>query len=206
MRPITRIFGRASLAAVVATMALAGTALASPAWRFNGSELTGSETAVGAATESGMTMAGLTTTCQHFLYNMQISNSGGTGQGEITQLPLYECATNTSVCTVESITAEELPWATHLTAVAGGDYLVIEKVHVNVLYGGEQCALDGTLVPVTGSAGGSIDNATESATFDEASFAATGTELKVGSEPVEWTGVFPTEAFEWHRDQPLEVS
>jgi hypothetical protein len=206
MKKIRRTFLVASLVGVVAGAAVAAPAFASPVWKFSGSELKGTETIVGAAEESSMTMSGLTTTCQHFLYNMKITNSDGAGTGEIDELPLYECHTNSSVCTVASAEAEKLPWATHLTEVADKQYLVIEGVHVNVLYGGEDCALDGSLIPVKGTAGGLVSNTSETATFDKASFEATKTKLSVGSEAVEWNGVFPTEAFEWHREQALEVS
>src|SRR6202167_6838974 len=112
------------LAAVVAlVLSAAGTASASPAWKCSGTELSGSETVVGAAISSSMTIPGATTECKHFLYNMKISNSSGKGKGEITELPLFECSTNTTACTVESIAAEKLPWPTHLTTVGTSDYI-----------------------------------------------------------------------------------
>jgi hypothetical protein len=77
---------------------------------------------------------------------------------------------------------------------------------VNILYGGELCALDGTHVLVKGSAGGVVENGTESTTFNKASFEATKTELKASAQPAEWTGFFPTEAFKAHREQKLEVA
>ena len=99
------------LVAVMAlTLGAAATASASPAWKFNGSELSSSETLVGAATSSSMTIPGVTTECKHFLYNMKISDSGGKGKGEITELPLFECTTKTAGCTVASIEAKKLPW------------------------------------------------------------------------------------------------
>jgi hypothetical protein len=67
-------------------------------------------------------------------------------------------------------------------------------------------ALGGILVHVTGSAGGLLDNTAETATFDSSSFKATKTELKALSGTANWTGVFPTEAFQWHREQALTVS
>ncbi|MBS1890282.1 MAG: hypothetical protein JST59_03250 [Actinobacteria bacterium] len=193
------------LVTLMLSAVFAGTASASPAWKFNGTELSGTETIVGAAIESSLTIPGMTTTCNHFLYALKISNSGGTGKGEVTEVPLFECHTNT-VCTVEAIKAEKLPWSSHLTTVAGKSYIVIEGIRVSILYGGKGCAVGGLTVPITGTAGGLIDNSTETATFSPSSFSATGTALKFGSNSVEWNGVFPTEAFEWHREQALSVS
>ncbi len=186
------------------SVAITAVANAAPAWKFNGTELTGKETAVGAAISSSLTIPGATTTCAHFLYNMKISNTGGIGQGEITELPLFECTTNNNNCKVKSIEAEKLPWPLHLTTVGGKDYIVVEKIAVGIVYEGTLCSLSGSRVRVSGTAGGLIENVTETATFNKASFEATKTELKVGSGPVEWTGVFPTEAFETHREQHLE--
>jgi hypothetical protein len=195
----------AMLAALMLSAAAAATANAAPAWKFNGTELSGKETIVGAAISSSLTIPGVTTECKHFLYNMKIWNSGGTGEGEITELPLYECSTQTKTCTVESITAKKLPWPTHLTTIAGkGDYLVVEKVEVEILYGGALCAFEGSPVILKGSAGGLVENTTQTATFDKATFEATGTSLKVGATSVEWKGYFPTEAFETHREETLE--
>lgn len=196
---------RGALVALVLSAVLAGTANAAPAWRFNGTELSGSEKVVGAAVESYLTIPGLTTTCNHFLYGLNISNSGGTGSGEITELPLFECHTN-GVCTVTAIEAEKLPWKAHLTAVAGKNYIVIEGVRVSIEYGGAGCAVAETVVPVTGTAGGLLENSTETATFNATTFSATGTALKFGSNAVTWVGLFPTEAFQWHREQALTVS
>jgi hypothetical protein len=188
----------------LASASLAAAASAAPIWKFNGTELTGNETIVGAAISSKLTVPGATTECEHFLYNMKIKNSAGTGTGEITELPLFECKASGS-CTVESIAAEKLPWPTHLVTIAGkGDYLIVEGVKVGIKYAGALCALSGTLTIVKGTAGGLIENSAQTATFNKASFEATGTSLKVGSTSVEWTGVFPTEGFEVHREQLLE--
>jgi len=59
-------------------------------------------------------------------------------------------------------------------------------------------------IRVSGSAGGLINNTEQTAKFNKESFEATGTVLKVGSAVVEWTGLFPTEPFEKHREQTLE--
>jgi hypothetical protein len=194
------------LLAVLAVSAIFATSAgAAPAWKFSGTALTGKEDILGAAISSSMTVPGLTTTCEHFLYNMKIENSGGTGKGEITELPLYECHTTSPVCTVEAIGANKLPWPTKLTTVAGKNYLFVEGVNVSILYGGEECALGETEVIVSGTAAGLVENATESATFNASSFTATGAKLKVGGTAIEWNGVFPTEGFEWHREQPISV-
>jgi hypothetical protein len=200
------VFGRVALAALVISAVFAGSAAAAPAWRFNSSELTGSETVVGAAIESSMTIPGLTTKCENFLYKLTISNSAGTGKGEVTELPLYNCTTNSKACTVETIGAEKLPWPSHLATVSAKNYVVIEGVKVAILYSGKECVLGETLVTVKGSAGGLVDNATETATFNASTLAATGTKLTALGQPIEWNGVFPTEAFQWHREQALTVS
>ena len=53
---------------------------------------------------------------------------------------------------------------------------------------GVECALNGVLVTVTGTAGGLIDNTAETATFNATTFDATKTELKALSATIEWTG------------------
>jgi hypothetical protein len=200
---------RATVAAVLAVLAVGviGVSSASAAveWEFEESPLTGTEDILGAATSSSMTIPGLTTTCEHFLYNMGIENSGGTGKGEIEEVPLFECGTSSPYCTVEAIEAQNLPWPDHLMEVSGKPYLFIEGIEVIIVYGGEECALGEVEIPVKGTAAGSIDNATESATFDSSTFSATGAHLKVGSADIEWNGVFPTEAFEWHREESISV-
>lgn len=194
----------AVLVVLAASAAFTAVASASPAWKFNGTELSGKETIVGAAISSSLAIPGATTECAHFLYNMKISNTSGTGKGEITELPLYECKTTTGTCTVSSIEAEKLPWPTHLTTVSGKDYLVVEDIKVGIVYSGATCSLAEEKVRVSGTAGGVIENTAQTATFNKTTFEATKTELKVGSESVEWKGLFPTEAFESHREQALE--
>lgn len=202
----TSVFLRATLAALVISAVFAGSAGASPIWKFEAKELTGTETIMGGAFESSMTIPGLTTKCENFLYKVKISNSAGTGKGEVTEVPLYNCSTNSSACTVTSIGAEALPWPSHLMTVSPNNYIFIEAIKVAILYGGAECALNETLVTVKGTAGGRIDNATETATFDAASFSATKAVLKALGSAIEWKGVFPTEAFEWHRNEAISVS
>ena len=196
----------AALAVLALGAVFAQSAGAAPAWKFEGKSLEGSEVILGGALESSMTIPGLTTKCENFLYKLTIKNEGGTGKGEVTELPLYNCTTNSSACTVEAIGAEKLPWASHLATFSSKNYIVIEGVKVAITYAGVECVLGGTLVTVKGTAGGLIDNTAETATFNAASFSATATELKALSQKIEWNGVFPTEAFQWHREQALSVS
>jgi hypothetical protein len=196
----------ASVAVLIVSATAAATASASPAWKFNGTELTGKETIVGAAISSKLTIPGVTTECKHFLYNMKVSNTGGKGTGEITELPLFECTTQTKTCSVASIEAKKLPWPTHLVTVAGKNYIFVEKVEVEIVYAGELCAFAESPVIVKGTAGGVVENSTQTAEFNKTTFTATGASLKVGATSVEWNGLFPTEGFEAHREQAVEVA
>lgn len=205
-RKSTSLFLRGVLAALALSAVFAASASASPAWKFNGEELKTTETIVGAAIESSLTIPGLTTKCENFLYKVAISNSGGVGKGSITELPLYNCTTSSPYCTVKTITPELLPWAAKLTTVTSKNYIFIEGIRVGIVYAGESCAVKGTLVVVKGTAGGLLDNTTETATFNTSTFASTGAKLTALGSSIEWLGVFPTEAFEWHREQALTVS
>lgn len=203
-RKTTSILG-SLLAALILSAVLAGSAGAAPAWKFNKTTLTGTEKVVGGAEDSAMTVSGLVTDCQNFLYGINISNVSGTGQGSVTEVPLYECAVEGGACTVDAIEAKAFPWAANLTTVSASHYIVIKGILVEVLYGGEECVLNEWLVPVKGTAGGLINNTTESATFSSTSFTATGTKLEANGQKVEWKGFFPTEAFEFHRTEALSV-
>jgi hypothetical protein len=200
-----RVFLGGLLAALMLSAVFAGSAAAGPAWKFNGEELKGTETMLGGAEKSGLTAWGFTTTCDNFLYRVEIWNSGGTGKGNVNELPLFNCYTDTT-CTVAAIEAEAFPWPAELTTTGGSNYLKVKGVDVWILYGGWFCPLWGVWAHVTGSAGGLISNATESATFSPSSFKATGTELKALGASVEWNGFFPAEAFETHREQSISVS
>ena len=200
------LFLRGVFAALALSAVFAASASASPAWKFNGEELKTTETVVGAAIESSMTIPGLTTKCENFLYKLSISNSAGVGKGSVTELPLYNCTTSSKYCAVETIAAESLPWAAKLSTISSKNYITIEGVKVGIVYVGELCSVDGTLVVVKGTAGGLVDNTTETATFNSSTFATTGTKLTALSSSIEWNGVFPTEAFEWHREQVLTAS
>jgi hypothetical protein len=202
----TRMLLRGILAALMLSAVFSASASAAPAWKFEGSALEGKEVIVGGAFESSLTIPGLTTKCENFLYKLTIENVGGTGKGSVTELPLFNCTTSSKWCTVETIEAQSLPWAAQTKTVSSTQYIVIEGVKVAILYEGELCVLGETWATVTGSAGGRIDNGTESATFDAESFKATGTSLKALGSTIEWKGVFPTEAFQTRRNQALTVS
>ncbi len=206
MRRKATAIGVALAALAVLCALFAASASATPAWKFESKSLEGSEVIMGGAIDSLLTIPGLTTKCENFLYKVTIKNEAGTGKGEVTELPLYNCTTNSPVCSVKKIGAEKLPWASKLTTVSTTPYIIIEGIRVGIVYAGEECALGETLVPVTGSAGGQIDNSKETATFNATTMSATKTELKALSGKVEWNGLFPTEAFQWHREQALSVS
>lgn len=205
-RKATYTFGLVALVALMLSAAFASTAGAAPAWKFEEKALEGKEVILGAASESYMTVPGLKTTCTNFLYELSISNSAGTGQGSLTEMPLFGCYTNSSACTIGKIGAEGLPWSSHLATFATTPYIVFEGVKVGIFYEGEECVLSETLVTVKGSAGGSISNTTESATFNSSTLSASGTELKANGQKMEWVGVFPTEGFQAHRLQKISAS
>lgn len=206
MRTKTKAIGVALAALAVLCAMFATTASAAPSWKFETKSLEGTEVVLGGAIESSMTVPGLTTKCEDFLYKLTIENASGTGKGSLTEMPLYNCTANSSACTVGTIGAEKLPWASHLATFGTTNYIVIEGVKVAIYYEGEECVLGETLVTVTGSAGGSIDNTAETATFNSSTLSASKTELKALSQKIEWNGLFPTEAFQWHREQALSVS
>jgi hypothetical protein len=206
MRRKQTAIGAALAALAVLCVLFAASASAAPAWKFEGKALEGSEVVMGGAIESSLTIPGLTTKCENFLYKLTVKNEAGTGKGEVTEVPLYNCTTNSPVCSVSKIGAEKLPWPSKLTTVSPSSYIIIEGIRVGIVYAGEECALGETLVPVTGTAGGVIDNTKETATFNSTTFSATKTELKALSGKAEWNGLFPTEAFQWHREQALSVS
>ncbi len=202
----TRIFLGGLLTALMLSAVFAGTAAATgPQWKFNEKVLSGEETILGGAEKSSLEIEGIITTCDNFLYEIEIKNSGGTGSGKVTDLPLFNCYTD-GVCTVEAITPTGFPWSAGLETISSKNYIKISGVHVSIVYGDPECALFETEVEVTGNAGGLLDNTTESATFNSASFAATKTQLSVFGTPVKWEGFFPAEAFEVHRQEKLTVS
>jgi hypothetical protein len=196
-------------AVLLATAALTGAFAANAsalAWKFNGSPLAGSETVLNRAGESGFTIPGLTTSCKPFVFVASVSNPGGAGTASVTEVPLKNCFTNSKSCTVKTISAETLPWAGKLTTVGVSNYLVIQGIKVSILYAGEECALGGVLAVIKGTAGGLIDNETESVTFNSSSFAATKTELKALGAKIEWSGVFTMIATGAHIGESISVS
>jgi hypothetical protein len=195
--------------ALIATVALTGAFAANASalvWKFNGSPLVGSETVLSRAGESGFTIPGLTTSCKPFVYVATVSNPGGVGTASVTEVPLSNCFTASKSCTVDAIEAEALPWTGKLMTVGVSNYLVLQGVKVSILYGGEECALGGIVAIVKGTAGGLIDNATESVTFNSSTFAATKTELKALGAKVEWNGVFTMIATGAHIGESISVS
>src|SRR4051794_23129916 len=72
------------LAVLMLSALFAASAGATPAWKFNGKALEGTETILGGAEKSGLTMWGFTTTCDNFLYEVDIKNEAGTGKGSVT--------------------------------------------------------------------------------------------------------------------------
>lgn len=190
------------LVALASSTVLASSSQAT-AWYFNEEVLTGKETILAHAGKASFVVPGLTTTCKPFVLKMTIFNNSGIGEGEITQVPLSNCFTNIQVCTVGAIQADKLPWLISLATVSKvNHYLTIKGMEVDILYEGEECVLDGVLVTLKGSAGGLIDNPTESVTFNAATFAATGTSL---GPSVEWNGTFTLLATGSHIGQSLSV-
>jgi hypothetical protein len=202
---------KTTIGLLVSLVVIAASAAAAPVagalvWKFNGTKLTGSETVVGAAVDGSLGIPGAAIECKHTLLNQQIANSPN-AEGEITEAPFFECSTS-SPCTVESIEAEKLPWPEHAVAIASAAsssrYVVIEGIHIGIVYGGVLCSLAGT-VEVKGSAGGLFDNVTSSLKFDKATMATTGTALKAGATSVEWNTEFLMEAFGSHAGEKLEL-
>lgn len=187
-----KLFGGALLATLVLCASVAASASASPAWKFNGTTLPAgqSETVLNHALESSFTVPGLTTTCKPTVFGMTVSNVSGTGQASITSMPLSNCTTSSSFCQVAAIGPAGLPWTATLATVSSQTYIVISGFEVEILYQGDFCALDGVEATVDGSAGGLIDNATESIPFNSSSFSATGTSLLTLGTTITWGGVF----------------
>jgi hypothetical protein len=192
------------LTSLLASASLASSAAASPAWKFEGAELTGTEILIGGTTESTLTIPGLTTKC-NLVYQMKIKNTGGTGEGEVTYFPNFKCSTNSKACTVETIEAQALPWSAQLKTVGLSKYLVINPLEVDIVYSGELCVLEGTLVKVKGSAGGRFDQGSQSFVFNSTTFSATGTELKALGQKIEWKATLSTEAFGPHLGETLSI-
>jgi hypothetical protein len=199
------------LSAVLVVLTVSATASATasaspPLWRFGGTALPEfeGETVVGAAISSSLKTVAGSTTCQHFLYNMEVWNEIGYGNAWLDELPLFECTTTASHCTVTSIEAQNLPWFSFIENYSSKPYLVINEIDVKIGYGGSGCVLPKS-VTLEGTAGGAINNENSTATFSKASFEKTGTAMHIGTENVEWTGEFTMEAFEKNRDKSVEI-
>jgi hypothetical protein len=184
------VFLASMVMGLLASAAFAGAASALPSWHFGGMPLSGSETIEAKATSASLSFAGLTTTCEPFILELKVNNTAGTGTGIVTGVPFSNCVTNTKACSVESIQAEALPWASSLTTVPSEHYLIIKGIKLVIFYSGPECALSELEIPITGSAGGLVDDLSETVTFSPSTFAATKTELKVFGTKVEWNGVF----------------
>jgi uncharacterized membrane protein len=204
MRSRRSIVSVICLVAVALSAIGASAASASPAWEFNGTELASTETVFGVALSSSLLVPGATTTCAHMVLTMQIFNVAGKGKGEVTELSMFECTAGPN-CTVNSIEDKKLPWPVHVVTVGAKDYVVIEKIHIGIVYSGALCSLAGSPVVIKGTAGGLFENSTSTLTFSKATFTATGTALKVGTNNVVWDGIFPMEALGAHSGEALEI-
>lgn len=170
-------------------------------WKFEHKALGGSESIAGAAVESSLTAPGLKTVCD-FSYGMTISNSNLKATGKMNEVVISNCHTDSKACTVKSSTAQKLPWSVRGATVGSTSYVIVEGIKFSILYAGEECALGGTLVAFSGSAGGEYDNTAGTFTFNKASFLATGTAIEGLTE---WNAAFTTEALGPHKEQLLEL-
>lgn len=182
----------AAVAAATFTAFTVASASSTPKWYVGGSELKTTETIGGLAEPSDMTVAGVSTKCEHSYYVAKIFNSGELGKGEVTNLPLYECSANAS-CTLAKIEPTKLPWKMHTVYEESKPYLVIEGMTLATEYTGSSCAIKGK-GEVTGSIGGLVENSTHKTVFSAASAKATGASLKAGTASVEFTGSYTVEA------------
>jgi hypothetical protein len=191
--PARRATLRAALSCALVLAAggvFASSGSASPLWLVNGSSsFSSGEIATGTASNAYFEFFGLKTTCSTTKLGLEIGNPGGVGLVEATSLSLLGCSTNT-VCTVEAVEAQGLPWPAHLATVSGGNYVVLEGVEVEILYGNPICVLNETVLPIEGTAGGLFTNAPAKLAFNPASFAATGTELSAFGSGIEWSATF----------------
>jgi hypothetical protein len=182
----------AAVAAATFTAFTVASASSTHKWYVGGSELKTTETIGGLAEPSDMTVAGVSTKCEHSYYVAKIFNSGELGKGEITNLPLYECSANAS-CTLAKLEPTKLPWKAHTVYEETKPYLVIEGMTLTTEYTGSSCAIKGK-GEVTGSIGGLVENSTHKTVFSAASAKATGASLKAGTASVEFTGSYTVEA------------
>jgi hypothetical protein len=173
-------------------------------WSFSGMSLMGQEKIEGKAIDSSFTVPGATTTCKEVALAMTIANGTAGAEGEVTRMPMYECTAG-SDCAVKSIEAEKLPWHAATTTVGSEPYVVIEGVHIGIVYEGPLCALAGTRVIVKGKAAGRYENALAVLTFDKEAAEAAGTSLKVEKTAISWDAVMPVTAIGMHASEALEL-
>jgi hypothetical protein len=148
---------------------------------------------------------GLATSCEMFPLGMEIGNTVKKGEGKVIELSPSNCSTTSPSCTVESFGAAALPWSAHLTSVSSTPYLILEGVRLEILYGGVECMLNEVLVEIEGTAGGRVENSTESVMFSGITFKTTGTKLSALGGSVEWYGALTLKATGAHQAQALTV-
>jgi hypothetical protein len=204
LRRLIRIPLAGVLAFMLAAAFSAANAAASPFWEFSGSPLVGQENVLASTTKATFTIPGLTTTCE-MDYDVTIWNVQAVGQGSATSLTFSNCHTDSQSCTVASIQALGLPWVANPAKVSASNHLVIKGVRIDLLYAGEECALAEIPIEITGSAGGLIDNATESVVFNSSSFTATGTKLSGLKTTIQLQGTFALQATGAHSGQSIAV-
>jgi hypothetical protein len=179
---------------------------AAPLWKFNGHLLVGAETVLAKTIDERFAIPGLPTECAHGTMLLEITNSSTVASGGSARVEefLTEGCTSGSVCHLERLEARKLPWPGHLATVGAKNYLVLEGMEIEALYGGPECAFAEMPIFIKGSAGGVIEPSTETITFNKTTESATGTTLKVGASTVEWAALFATEAQGAHKGEALE--
>lgn len=173
--------------------------------KFNANPLTGTEKIIAKAVDEQFVIPGATIECAHATMVLGVTNRTSFTDAEVEEFLNEGCATGAgSKCHVERFQAKKLPWPAHVVTTIGKDYLVLEDMHIEVRYSGSECALAGEIVTIKGSAGGLIENSTETITFDKATESATGTALKVGASTVEWDALFAAEGLGPHKAERRE--
>jgi hypothetical protein len=193
------------IAAFALSAVMASAAGAAPAWKVNGTELSGSETVVATSTTSKVTVATLETTCNATIA-MTISNSGGTAASSVESMTLSGCTTNAPACPVTATEAPNTPWSGAGLSAGGNPYLKISGFDNRITYGGS-CAISGIKFRYIGSIGGLFDNANTTLTFDEASATATGSSIKsAGETKTTYSGVWNLQMTGANAGQKLTLS
>jgi len=138
-------------------------------------------------------------------FKMTVSNPPSGGIGSVTGFPISNCQTNSKACTVETIQATGLPWPAALVKLSFSNYLVIKGIQIELIYAGAECVLAETLIELMGTAGGLIDNSTQSVIFNSSSFTATGTKLLSLGAGIEFKGTFAMAATGLRSGQTIAV-